>query len=35
MLKYNIVDKKTIKMLIEKNKIENVNNIDSVLNKYE
>ena len=35
MLKYNIVDKNTIKMLIEKNKIENVNNIDSVLNKYD
>ena len=35
MLKYNIVDKRTIMMLIVKNKIENVNNLDEVLNKYD
>ena len=35
MLKYNIVDKRTIMMLIVKNKIDNVNNLDEVLNKYD
>lgn len=34
MLKYNIVDKNTIESLIKKNKLDNVENIDSILSKY-
>ena len=34
MLKYNVVDKKTIESLQEVNKLDGVENIESVLNKY-
>ena len=34
MLKYNVVDKKTIESLIEVNKLDDVKDIDSVLKKY-
>lgn len=34
MLKYNVVDKSTIKTLIKLNKLDNISNIESVLNKY-
>ncbi len=34
MLKYNIVNKTTIKKLIKLNKLDNINNIDSIMKKY-
>ena len=34
MLRYNVVDKKTIQKMIEKKKIDNIGNIDDILNKY-
>lgn len=35
MLKYKLVSKKTILDLIEKGKLENINGLDSIINKYE
>ncbi len=34
MLKYNVVDKKTVESLIEVNKLDDIKDIDTVLNKY-
>ena len=34
MLKYNIVDKDTIKRLIKLHKLDNINNVENIINKY-
>lgn len=34
MLKHNVVDKNTVEKLIEQNKLDDVKNINSILNKY-
>lgn len=34
MLKYNVVDKDTIERLIKLHKLDNINNVESIINKY-